>query len=56
MDKWIYDSYLLNYDELFEDRAAGRSCLTALRSGKMGSIEKPINNSKGCGGAHESSS
>jgi len=31
-------------------RAPGTTCLTALGSGKMGSIEERINNSKGCGG------
>ncbi|ERJ11905.1 ADP-ribosylglycohydrolase family protein [Haloplasma contractile] len=41
---------ILNYKELYVRRAPGNSCLTALGSGKMGTIEKPINNSKGCGG------
>ena len=31
-------------------RAPGGTCLSALGSGKMGSIEEPINTSKGCGG------
>lgn len=31
-------------------RAPGNTCLNALTSGKMGTIQKPINNSKGCGG------
>lgn len=31
-------------------RAPGISCMNALTSGKMGTIQKPINNSKGCGG------
>ena len=31
-------------------RAPGISCMNALTSGKMGTIRKPINNSKGCGG------
>ena len=31
-------------------RAPGNTCLSALRSGRMGTIEQPINNSKGCGG------
>ena len=41
---------ILNYKELFSQRAPGNSCLTALGSGQMGTIEHPINNSKGCGG------
>lgn len=31
-------------------RAPGSTCITALRSGAMGTIEKPLNQSKGCGG------
>ncbi len=35
---------------LYERRAPGDTCIGALSSGKMGSITKPINNSKGNGG------
>lgn len=45
-----YDKSILEYNDLFAERAPGNSCLTALASGKMGSIEEPVNNSKGCGG------
>lgn len=31
-------------------RAPGNTCLSALKAGGTGSIEKPINDSKGCGG------
>ena len=31
-------------------RAPGNTCLSALASGKMGTIDQPLNNSKGCGG------
>lgn len=31
-------------------RAPGNTCLYALTSGKMGTIQEPINHSKGCGG------
>ncbi|WP_231505617.1 ADP-ribosylglycohydrolase family protein [Bacillus sp. EB01] len=41
---------ILTYKELFFQRAPGNTCLSALESGKMGQIEQPINNSKGCGG------
>ncbi|KRG11076.1 ADP-ribosylglycohydrolase family protein [Lederbergia galactosidilytica] len=41
---------LLNYKELFFQRAPGMTCLSALASGKMGTIGQPINHSKGCGG------
>lgn len=41
---------ILDYKELFSNRAPGNTCLSALGSGRMGSIEQPINQSKGCGG------
>lgn len=31
-------------------RGPGMSCLTSLQSGRMGTMEEPVNNSKGCGG------
>lgn len=42
--------WLLNVPELFENRAPGNTCLSAIDAGCCGSIEKPINSSKGCGG------
>lgn len=45
-----YTSWLLNIPELYARRAPGNTCLSALESGNAGTIEKPINNSKGCGG------
>ena len=36
--------------ELNVQRAPGNTCIGALSSGTMGTIEKPINDSKGCGG------
>jgi len=44
------DGLLINVSELHQQRAPGNTCLSALKSGKMGTIEQPINNSKGCGG------
>ncbi|MGM9936948.1 MAG: ADP-ribosylglycohydrolase family protein [Candidatus Ornithomonoglobus sp.] len=44
-ETWLYD-----IPELHVRRAPGTTCLNALIAGKMGCIEKPINNSKGCGG------
>ena len=49
-DECTYNSYLLKYDELYEDRGAENTCLTSLCKEEMGSIRDPINNSKGCGG------
>ena len=43
-------SWLMNVRELFARRAPGNTCLSALESGQMGTIEEPINHSKGCGG------
>lgn len=44
------EGWLLTNKPLFKRRSPGRTCLDALRSGKCGSIENPINDSKGCGG------
>lgn len=43
-------SWLINVPEMNHERVAGQTCLSALRSGRSGSINHPINNSKGCGG------
>ncbi len=43
-------SWIMNLPELFERRAPGNTCLSALASGERGTLEKPINDSKGCGG------
>ena len=41
---------LLDHRELHEQRGPGRTCITALMSGRAGTVEEPINDSKGCGG------
>lgn len=46
----IVDGILTGHKELFSLRAPGNSCLSALKSGKMGTMENPVNDSKGCGG------
>ena len=43
-------SWLLNVPALYARRAPGNTCLAALEEGGDGSIEHPINHSKGCGG------
>lgn len=48
--KNLLDGWLMEVKELYAVRSPGRTCLSALKSGKKGTIEKPINNSKGCGG------
>lgn len=45
-----YASWLLNIPELYARRAPGNTCLSAISSGIAGTIEEPINDSKGCGG------
>jgi ADP-ribosylglycohydrolase len=49
-DKELLNGWIIGIKELFHRRAPGGSCLSALRSGRMGTMENPINNSKGCGG------
>jgi ADP-ribosylglycohydrolase/protein-tyrosine phosphatase len=41
---------LLAHSSLWHARAPGNTCLSALGAGGQGSVEKPINHSKGCGG------
>ncbi|NLD92556.1 MAG: ADP-ribosylglycohydrolase family protein [Fibrobacter sp.] len=41
--------WLLKRNGLFKQRAPGKSCLSALEGGIQGSINKAVNNSKGCG-------
>jgi ADP-ribosyl-[dinitrogen reductase] hydrolase len=42
--------WLLNVPQLHHRRGPGSTCLSALESGRMGTIDNPINNGKGCGG------
>ena len=44
------DGWLIQVQQLFARRAPGNTCLSALRSGRFGSVEDPLNDSKGCGG------
>lgn len=44
------NAWLNRVEALNSPRAPGNACLSALRSGEMGSVACPINNSKGCGG------
>ncbi|MGY6520507.1 MAG: ADP-ribosylglycohydrolase family protein [Mongoliitalea sp.] len=43
------EGWLIRRKELYKQRFPGNSCLTSLESGRMGTIESPINDSKGCG-------
>lgn len=42
--------WMIEQREFYHRRAPGNTCLSALRSGICGTMEFPINNSKGCGG------
>jgi ADP-ribosyl-[dinitrogen reductase] hydrolase len=48
--KWIPTGDLYDEDVLKNCRAPGNTCVSALRNGGWGTIDKRINNSKGCGG------
>ena len=43
-------SWIKEIPELNIPRAPGNTCINALSSGRKGTIEEPINDSKGCGG------
>lgn len=43
-------TWIKEIKELNVQRSPGNTCISALRSGKKGTIEHPINDSKGCGG------
>lgn len=43
-------SWLMNLPGMFSRRAPGNTCLSALSQPQWGSMDDPINNSKGCGG------
>jgi ADP-ribosylglycohydrolase len=44
------EGWLLEIDALHSRRAPGNTCVAALRCERMGRIEHPLNQSKGCGG------
>lgn len=45
-----FDGWLITVKDLYSARAAGLTCLSALSWKEMGTIDNPLNNSKGCGG------
>lgn len=49
-DERAANGWLLAQPGLFARRAPGNTCLSALRSGQAGSLARPLNHSKGCGG------
>jgi ADP-ribosylglycohydrolase len=45
-----YGAWLELQNDPAEQRAPGRTCITALASGRIGTVNQPLNDSKGCGG------
>lgn len=50
LPKEYHYSWLVNLSEMFSLRAPGNTCLQAIEDNAYGTIEEPINHSKGCGG------
>ena len=48
--RYSYDGWLIELPELNNRRAPGRTCLSALSAERAGTVEQPLNDSKGCGG------
>jgi ADP-ribosylglycohydrolase len=46
----VENGWLIKQTGLYQQRAPGNTCLSALQSGIAGTTINPINNSKGCGG------
>ena len=44
-------AWVSGFPELFARRAPGTTCMTACAAGANGTLESPINDSKGCGGS-----
>jgi ADP-ribosylglycohydrolase len=44
------DGWLIGQEFLHHQRAPGTTCLSALEDGRPGTPERPVNDSKGCGG------
>jgi ADP-ribosylglycohydrolase len=49
-EKKKLSSWLSGVPELNDERAPGGTCIEALESGKIGTLENALNDSKGCGG------
>lgn len=57
-EKWNeegYDGWLVALPELHARRAPGNTCLSAMHAERAGTIEAPLNDSKGCGGVMRAS-
>lgn len=43
-------SWLADVKEMGENRAPGNTCMSVIASGHYGTVDRPVNDSKGCGG------
>lgn len=50
LDNELVNGWLVDRRELYKQRSPGNTCLDSLINSVPGSMEKPLNNSKGCGG------
>lgn len=50
LDNELVNGWLVDRKELYKQRSPGHTCLDSLINSVPGSMEKPLNNSKGCGG------
>jgi len=48
--EWLTSGWLVGERALHERRAPGNTCISALKTGRQGTLEERLNNSKGCGG------
>lgn len=48
--QYLSKCWLIDKEELYKKQAPGLTCIESLKSGIKGTIKKPINHSKGCGG------
>ena len=46
----LKDGWLLEQSGMYKLRSPGLTCLRSLESGRIGTIDQPLNDSKGCGG------
>ncbi len=49
-ERYCGDSFLMSLPELYSPVGPGKTCLASLKSGVLGFVDKPVNNSCGCGG------
>lgn len=50
LEEGLKQTWLSDVPELFSSRAPGRTCINALMHNEPGSLDMPVNGSKGCGG------